>query len=421
MTPHLQTAAPPALPGTAEPSPSAREAAPPLKRRRPLVLLVVGAAAVAALLVWRGFAAAPVSDGVITLSGRLEADEATVAPNLSGRILEIRVREGDTVQAGDVIAVLDDDQVRAREDQARAALGQAEARARAARDQVAVFQEQMRLAQLHTEQAKVDSAGRVRQAEADLAAAEAQLAQQQASYQLALFDKEAYEKLAQSGAVSERQAKVAVSTADQQAAAVVAAQRRVEAAQGALTTAKANLSNPQIREVETATVRKQLTQQEAEVLSATAQTEQARAQLAEASANRADLTIEAPFDATVVTRSAEPGEIVGTGTAIVTLVDLSRVYLRGFVPEGQIGSVKVGQPARVYVDSNPTVPIEASVSRVDPQATFTPENTYFRDDRVKQVVGVKVSLKGAVGFAKPGMPADGEILVDGGAWPKEGR
>ena len=73
---------------------------------------------------------------------------------------------------------------------------------------------------------------------------EAQLAQQQASYQLALFDKDAYTKLPESGAVSQRQAKLAVSTADQQAAAVIAAQRRVEAAQGALMTAKANLSNP---------------------------------------------------------------------------------------------------------------------------------------------------------------------------------
>ena len=67
--------------------------------------------------------------------------------------------------------------------------------------------------------------------------------------------------------------------------------------------------------------------------------------------------------------------------------------MRGFVPEGRIGTVKVGQPARVYLDSNPNQPIDASVSRIDPQATFTPENTYFRDDRVKQVVGVKLQLR----------------------------
>ena len=118
-----------------------------------------------------------------------------------------------------------------------------------------------------------------------------------------------------------------------------------------------------------------------------------------------------------MTRAAEPGEVVQAGTAIVTLLDLSKVYLRGFVPEGQIGKVKIGQPARVYLDSDPAKALDAYVLRIDPQATFTPENTYFRDDRVKQVVGVKLQLKSGIGFAKPGMPADGEILVEGNTWP----
>jgi HlyD family secretion protein len=421
MTPELQTAVSPASRPASDPPSRPIEAEQPRKRRRGIVYLAIAVLAVAAFVAWRRFAVSATPQGVIVLSGRIEGDEAAVAPKLGGRILEIHVREGDSVKATDVIALLDDDQVRAREVQAQAALVQSQARARAAQDQVAVLQAQLRQAQLHTDQSKVDAAGRVGQAEADLAGAQAQLAQQQASYQLALFDKDAYVKLAENGAVSERQAKLAISTADQQAAAVVAAERRVEAAQGALTTAKANLTNPDIREAETATVLKQLAQQQSEVSSATAQTEQAKAQLAEAQANRADLTIRAPFAGTIVTRSAEPGEVVSPGTAIVTLVDLSRVYLRGFVPEGQIGAVKVGQPAHVFVDSSPKVPIDAEVSRIDPQATFTPENTYFRDDRVKQVVGVKLQLKGAVGFAKPGMPADGEILVGGGAWPTSSR
>jgi HlyD family secretion protein len=76
----------------------------------------------------------------------------------------------------------------------------------------------------------------------------------------------------------------------------------------------------------------------------------------------------------------------------------------------------VGQSARVYLDSNPDRAIEAVVARVDPEASFTPENTYFRDDRVKQVVGVKLQITNPEGFAKPGMPADGEVLVEGGEW-----
>jgi HlyD family secretion protein len=74
--------------------------------------------------------------------------------------------------------------------------------------------------------------------------------------------------------------------------------------------------------------------------------------------------------------------------------------------------VRAGQRAEVFLDSAPGQPIEAVVSRIDPEASFTPENTYFRDDRVKQVFGVKLTLRGAVGYAKPGMPADGKVFVD---------
>jgi len=391
------------------------DASPNRRRRLPAILLLVAAAA-GGLYWWQG-RTPEVAEGVIALSGRIEADEATVASKLAGRILELRVREGDTVKAGDVIAVLDDDQVAAREEQVRAALAQAEARAQAARQQGAVLGEQVRQAELNAEQSRGDVGARERQAEAELAGAEAQLAQQQAAYQLAVFDRDAYQKLAQTGAVSERQALAAASTASQQAAAVRAAERRVEAAQGALAVARANLTTPDIRESSVAMLRRQLVQQQAEVASATALVEQARAQLAEAQANRSDLTIVAPFDGTVATRAAEVGEVVGVGTAIVTVVDLNRAYLRGFVTVGQIGLVKVGQPARVYLDSAPETPVAAVVARVDPQATFTPENTYFREDRVKQVVGLKLQLEGAFGFAKPGMPAEGEILVDGEAWP----
>lgn len=415
---------------TVERAPEHSESPPPaaaarpgrLRSRRLAVLLILLFVALAAFLIWRFFFAKPgAPEGVIPLSGRIEGDDSALAPKMGGRILEIRFREGDRVKAGDVIAVLSDEQLRAREEQARAALREAEARAQSAREQIGVLQEQLRQEQLQVEQARIDAQGRVRQAEAELAVAESDLAERQAAYRLALFDQEAYTRLAKTGAASERQARQATSTAAQQAAAVTAARRRVEAARGALTTARANLTTPRIRRAEAAAVGQQIARQQAEVASATANIEQARAQLREAEENRQDLIVTAPFDGTITTRAAEPGEVVTAGTTLVTLLDLSKVYLRGFVPEGEIGRVKVGQPARVYLDSNPDQPIEAYVSRVDPEATFTPENTYFRDERVKQVVGVKLQLKGAVGLAKPGMPADSEILVQGNKWPENER
>jgi len=381
-------------------------------------LLFLAILAGAIFIVWRlFFASSGPPPNVITLSGRIEGDVSTVAAKLSGRILEVRVREGDTVNAGDVIAVLDDEQIRARESQAQAAVSDAEAKAEAARAQIAVLQEQVRQSELLTEQARTDAQGRVRQAESEVVAAEAELAKQEAAHRIAAFDREAYTRLAATGAVSERKGREATSTEEQQTAAVAAARKRVESARGALLVAKASLMNPSIRASQAGANRKQIAAQQKEVASANAKLEQARAQLSEAAANRKDLNITAPFNGTVATRTAEPGEVVAAGTAIVTMLDLSKVYLRGFVPEGDIGKVKLDQPARVYLDSSPNQPIDAYVSRIDPEATFTPENTYFRDERVKQVVGVKLQLKAAVGFAKPGMPADGEILVQGNQWP----
>jgi HlyD family secretion protein len=345
----------------------------PRRSRRGIIVAVLLLAAVAGgFAVWKAFfATQPVPDNVILLSGRVEGDDSSVASKATGRILEVRYREGDLVKEGDIIAILDDRQVQAREEQANFALSQAQARSKSAKDQIAVLQ-------------------------AQLQQSEAELSQQEASHKIAVFDRDAYTRLAQTGAVSERQGKQAEATAEQQGAAVAAAKRRVT------------------------TVQMQLAQQQAEIASADANTQMSRAQLVEAKANRQDLIIRAPFTGTVATRTAEPGEVITPGTAVITLVDMNKVYLRGFVPEGQIGRIKSGQPARVYLDSNPTQPLDAYVSRIDPQATFTPENTYFREDRVKQVVGLRLQLKAGFGYAKPGMPADGAILTSGDRWP-EGR
>jgi HlyD family secretion protein len=408
-------------PGPAAPADSDAEEA-QAKRRRIRQIAIIAAVVLAAFLVWRFVLRGPdIPDSVVALSGRIEGDDSAVASKTTGRILEVNYREGDHVNQGDVIAVLDDEQIRAREHQAQASVEQAQARVNSAQAQIAVLNQQLLQNQLQATQSKEDASARVRQAEADLAAAQSDLAQQESNLKLAEFDRDAYSRLAQSGAVSERQGREAVSKADAQVAAVAASKRRVEASSGALALAQSTLANPAIRNAATAAVERQILQQKSEVASANFQLTEAQAQLTEAQANRQDLTIRAPFEGSIVTRAAEPGEVIAAGTAIVTMLDLSKVYLRGFIPEGEIGKVKLGQAARVYLDSDPKKPLDAAVSRIDPQATFTPENTYFRNDRVKQVVGVKLQLKTGFGYAKPGMPADGEVLVEGDHWPKTRR
>ena len=349
---------------------------------------------------------------LIKLSGRIEGDDATVSTKIAGRIREITVREGDHVKVGQLIAVIDDEQVNAREEQEESKVQQAEARLRSAQQQVSVLQAQLEESNIGVDQAKVDAQGRVSQAEAQVAQAEAELAKAEADYSQAHYDEERYSTLAKDGDVPERTGRQARTTAEAHAAAVRAARRQVDVARGSLMMAKANLSNAAMRTSQATAIRQQILQAQSEISAAQAEEEHARAKLKEVQADRSDLQIVAPIEGTVATRAAEPGEVVAAGTPLVTVVDLNAVYLRGFIPEGEIGRVRTGQTARVYLDSAPGKPLEAVVSRIDPEASFTPENTYFKDDRVKQVVGVKLTLKSAAGYAKPGMPADGEVVTE---------
>jgi HlyD family secretion protein len=102
--------------------------------------------------------------------------------------------------------------------------------------------------------------------------------------------------------------------------------------------------------------------------------------------------------------------VVASGRTLLTLLDPATVYLRGFIPQGEIGRVRLGQQARIYLDSDPRRPLAARVAEVDAQASFTPETIYFQRDRVRQVFGLKLAIEDPAGYAKPGMPADAEIL-----------
>ncbi|HKE02436.1 MAG TPA: HlyD family efflux transporter periplasmic adaptor subunit [Blastocatellia bacterium] len=394
----------------------------PNNHSKKVIRVIFVALTLAGALIWWFFLrGSNTPSEIISVSGRIESDDAAVAAKTSGRIREITVREGDQVKAGQVIATLDDEQVKARVDQAQSNVAQAEARLNRARHEVAVLQAQLEQSRLGVNQARVDAEGRVSQAQAHVAAAEASLARAEADYKQARADAERFTTLAEQGDAPAREGEQARAAAEAHKAVVEAARKQVEAARGASLAAKANLDNPAIRAAQATAIEQQIRQAQADIQSAEAEASRARAQLQEAVANRSDLQIIAPFDGTVATRSAEPGEVVSPGTPIMTIVNLTQVYLRAFIPEGAIGRVRAGQTARVYLDSNPKQPLEAVVARIDPQASFTPENTYYRDDRVKQVVGVKLRLVSSQGFAKPGMPADGEVLVEGDKWVATNR
>ena len=278
---------------------------------------------------------------------------------------------------------------------------------------------QINEAALGGEQASADTHGRLAQSNAAAAAAQAQVGQAaavlraaQATLALAGLDRARYDALSRTGDVSAQraqQANTAYRTAGdevaQQGEALAAARRNAIAATGALDIARSTSYNAPIHAAQVVTLERQQHEAQAQIAAANADANQARALQRSAEAALNDLTVRAASSGTVIARAVEPGR------TLLSIVDLDHVYLRGYVPEGDIGRVRVGQRATVSLDSDPQHALDARVGEIDTQASFTPENVYFKQDRVEQVFGVRLDLRDPRGYAKPGMPADATIDV----------
>jgi HlyD family secretion protein len=112
------------------------------------------------------------------------------------------------------------------------------------------------------------------------------------------------------------------------------------------------------------------------------------------------------MDGVVTSRNIEPGETVTPGREVITISDLSRVDLKIFVDETEIGKVKPGQKVDVKVDTFPGKTYTGSVSFISPEGEFTPKIIQTKKERVKLVYLVKVSIANPNVELKSGMPAD---------------
>jgi HlyD family secretion protein len=154
-----------------------------------------------------------------------------------------------------------------------------------------------------------------------------------------------------------------------------------------------------------------IAQRQQDLAAAQASLAQARANLRYLELIAAHNTITAPVDGVVLTRNVETGEVVAAGAAIYTLINPQDIWLRVFIPEDQMGRVRLGQPARVTVDSFAGRAFAGRVDEISSRAEFTPGNVQTKEDRVKLVFGVKIRLENRDGSLKPGMPADAEIVL----------
>ncbi|MDD5774254.1 MAG: HlyD family efflux transporter periplasmic adaptor subunit [bacterium] len=139
--------------------------------------------------------------------------------------------------------------------------------------------------------------------------------------------------------------------------------------------------------------------------------EQARAILNTMEERLKDTVLIAPMSGVVLKKNIELGETVGQGIPIYTIGDLENPVIKIYVKETKLGLIKLGQKAEITTDSYPGKKYEGTVTYISSEAEFTPKNIQTKEERIKLVFGVKVSVKNEKDEIKPGMPADVKIIL----------
>ncbi len=353
-----------------------------MNKRKKLIFVILGGLLVLAVslsMVSQWWRALP--DGLLRASGRIEGDEIVIAPKIAGRAVKVLKDRGDPVVAGDLLVKLSSEQIQAQLDRAR--------------DQERYWRDRV-------QQAEIDLDYTARQVPADIAAAEARVASAHARIQEADAlltrnhqDFQRYQALRQRRVVPQQKL-------DDATASFRAADANKAALTRELALAQAQLHKAQLLPRTVALKRTELSSVQASLAAA-------QASVREAEANLDDTAIYSPANGVILTREIEPGEVVNPGTPLFTLVDLNQLYLKVFINEPDIGKIRLGQEARIYVDAFPDRPFPAKVSRVSPRAEFTPKYVETREERVKLVFAVELRADNTQGFLKPGMP--GEALL----------
>jgi HlyD family secretion protein len=321
-----------------------------------IIIAVIAIAAVAALIISRRGSAVK---GEINISGTIEATSVELSFKVGGRLSKRLVDEGMPVAAGQSVAVLEDDELKQ------------ERNARSADEKAS----QAGLADLE--------AGSRRE---EIAQAEAVLSRLRADADRLATDADRAENLFSRDVIPRKELEAAHAGRDASAAAVREAEQRL----------KLTRAGPRPDAVRQARAR--------------VDGSAAGRALAETRLSQAVLT--SPMAGVVQAKHAEPGEMLTPGAPVITVARLDEVWLRGYIPEIELGRVRLGQTARVSIDTWPGRVFEGRVSFISSEAEFTPKNVQTEKERVKLVYRIKITLANPKGELKPGMPADAVIVVE---------
>ncbi len=340
------------------------------KRLRIMLIVIVAAGATTA---WWWTHRTTVDPHRLNLSGTIEVTQVDLAFKTPGRLLERLVDEGDKVAAGQVVARLDDvDQ--------KLQVARAQAQAAAAKALLAQLKSGSRAQEVARARAQLQQASaaakatesRLKLAEDDVARSRALRAQDVISQQR--FDE--LQTVYETAINSRREAVAQVHSAKANLDLVLAGPRKEEIEQ------------------------------------AQAQVAVAEQVLALARQQMADTVLKSPADGVVLSKSAEPGAYLNPGTPVITLGQLDRVWLRGYINETDLGRIRLHQPAQVTTDTYPEKAYPGKISFIADQAEFTPKAVQTYEERVKLMYRIKISLDNPRQELKAGMPADATIQLD---------
>jgi HlyD family secretion protein len=325
---------------------------------RRYILIFLIAAGIAGLLFYLFTREKEGGNSYIKVSGNIEATEVDVGFKVSGRIVSRSVDEGDWVEKGKVLATLDDEDLRQRLEVAQATLKSAQARL------------EKLLAGSRPEE--------IREAAAALQQAQFDFENKKVNY-------ERMKSLFERGVIPK-------DTLDNTEAAFKIAKAAVERAKENYELVKIG---PRREDIE----------------DARAQVEQAGANLKLIETQLSYTVLYSPISGVVLVKSGEIGEVVNPGTSILTLADIENVWLKAYIPETDLGRVKWGQEVIVTTDLEPQKVYKGKISFISSQAEFTPKQIQTEKERVTLVYRVKIDIPNRDRELKPGMPADGKIVL----------
>ncbi len=300
----------------------------------------------------------------LSYSGTIETTQAKLSFQVPGRVALVSIQEGQPVKKNQIIAELDRAEFASRSDQAKANLDRA----------------QKAKLQLETV-LKISS----KTLPAEVARATANVAGVQDTLKDAEKNYKRYEDLFSKGVVTEKER-------DSVKLVYEVTKSRLTESESVLKLAQGNLAR--------------IDAAKQDIETSIAQINASKAALNQASIQFGYTQLKSPMDGIVTSRNIEPGETVNAGREVITISDLSRVDLKIFVDETEIGKIKPNQKVEVRVDTFPDKRYEGYVSFISPEGEFTPKIIQTKKERVKLVYLVKVSIVNPNFELKAGMPAD---------------